>query len=70
MAHRSTHLLALERVGSFMAPKTRLGICLRNRMLQLAYLLPGKGMMGRIAMQRANGITFGDYPIQPASMAL
>jgi len=49
-------------VGSFMAPKTRLGIFLRNRMLRLAYLLPGKGMMERIAMQRASNITFGIYP--------
>lgn len=56
-------------VGSFMAPRTRLGVYLRNRMLQLAYLLPGRGMMERIAMQRANGITFGDYPIWEAKVA-
>jgi 2-polyprenyl-6-methoxyphenol hydroxylase-like FAD-dependent oxidoreductase len=49
-------------VGSFMAPRTRLGVSMRNSALRLAYLLPGKGMMERIAMKRATGITFGDYP--------
>jgi 2-polyprenyl-6-methoxyphenol hydroxylase-like FAD-dependent oxidoreductase len=49
-------------VGAFMAPRTRLGIAVRNRTLRLAYLVPGKGMMERIAMKRATSIAFGNYP--------
>lgn len=50
-------------VGSFMAPRTRPRIWLRNRMLKAMYMLPGKGAMEKIAMNRASAITFGDYPI-------
>jgi 2-polyprenyl-6-methoxyphenol hydroxylase-like FAD-dependent oxidoreductase len=49
-------------VGKFMAPRTRVGIAARNASLRLAYLLPGKGLMERIAMRRASNVTFGDYP--------
>jgi 2-polyprenyl-6-methoxyphenol hydroxylase-like FAD-dependent oxidoreductase len=48
-------------VGSFMAPRTRIGIALRNRVLRLSYLLPGKGMMERIATRRAGAVTLLDY---------
>jgi 2-polyprenyl-6-methoxyphenol hydroxylase-like FAD-dependent oxidoreductase len=49
-------------VGKFMAPRTRLGIVSRNLFLRVANMLPGKGFMERIAMQRASDVTFGDYP--------
>jgi 2-polyprenyl-6-methoxyphenol hydroxylase-like FAD-dependent oxidoreductase len=51
--------------GKFMAPRTRIGIVARNASLRLAYLLPGKGLMERIAMRPASNVTFGDYPSVP-----
>ncbi|HEY4216686.1 MAG TPA: FAD-dependent monooxygenase [Gemmatimonadaceae bacterium] len=56
-------------VGSFMAPRTRIGIAVRNASLRLAYALPGKGFMERIAMRRASNITFGDYPNSAPTMS-
>lgn len=49
-------------VGSFMAPRTQLGVELRNRMVRWMTMLPGKGMMERIAMRRASNVAIGDYP--------
>lgn len=51
-----------RRVGTFMAPRSRLGIAIRNGGLRVANLLPGKGLMERIAMRRASDVTFGEYP--------
>ena len=51
-----------RRVGGFMAPKTSAGIWFRDHMLRAAYLMPGRGMMEKIALKRASAVTFGDYP--------
>jgi len=48
-------------VGRFMAPRSRMGIWLRNRMLNTMNMLPGKGLMERIAMSRAEGINVPEY---------
>jgi 2-polyprenyl-6-methoxyphenol hydroxylase-like FAD-dependent oxidoreductase len=49
-------------VGGFMAPKTSAGIWFRNHMLRAAYLMPGRGMMEKIALKRASAVTLGEYP--------
>jgi 2-polyprenyl-6-methoxyphenol hydroxylase-like FAD-dependent oxidoreductase len=54
-----------QSVGRFMAPKSRLGIGLRNTLLSAFYRLPGKGLMETMAMSRAAGVTLKTYPEQP-----
>lgn len=48
-------------VGSFMAPKTRWGIGLRNLAFRAFDAVPGKGFMQRMAMKRATGIVLDRY---------
>jgi hypothetical protein len=31
-------------------------------MLRAAYLMPGRGMMEKIALKRASAVTIGEYP--------
>ena len=54
-------------VGPFMAPKTRSGIAMRNAMLNLANRMPGRGLMERIAMGRADDIQLPDYQAMVAA---
>ncbi|HEX4212096.1 MAG TPA: FAD-dependent monooxygenase [Candidatus Dormibacteraeota bacterium] len=53
-------------VGPFMAPRSRLGIWARNQTLRAMYLMPGKGLMERMAAGRASGIDLPDYPSSDA----
>jgi 2-polyprenyl-6-methoxyphenol hydroxylase-like FAD-dependent oxidoreductase len=50
-----------EGVGGFMAPKSGLGVAMRNLMLRTMAAMPGMHLMERIAMSRAEGIELPDY---------
>jgi 2-polyprenyl-6-methoxyphenol hydroxylase-like FAD-dependent oxidoreductase len=48
-------------VGSFMAPKTRWGIRLRDLAFRAFDAVPGRGVMQRVVMRRATSIVLDDY---------